>query len=118
MPKQSTIGKLSDMTVRQAKGRERAYKLADGGGLFLLVNPNASKYWRLKYRLHGKEKLLALGVYPGVTMAEARSEANKAKAFLRQGIDPLNRRRQEKLSNIKNTFGSIAKEWHEKQNVA
>jgi integrase len=115
MPKQSTIGKLSETKVRQAKGKERAYKLADGGGLYLLVNPNASKYWRLKYRINSKEKSLALGVYPGVSMAEARSEAVKAKELLRQNIDPVIRRRQEKATKSKNTFRNIAKEWHDKQ---
>jgi len=115
MSRQSTIGKLSEVAARQAKGKERAYKLSDGGGLYLLVNPNGTKYWRLKYRLNGKEKTLALGVYPGVSMAEARAEAVKGKEFHRQGIDPVIRRKQEKVSNAKNTFRNIAKEWYDKQ---
>ena len=115
MARQSTVGKLSEVAVRQAKGKDRAYKLSDGGGLYLLVNPNNTKYWRLKYRLNGKEKTLALGVYPGVSMAEARTEAVKAKEFLRQGIDPVIRRKQAKQVNARNTFHNIAKEWHDKQ---
>jgi len=115
MPRQTTIGKLPEISVRNAKGRDKPYKLSDGGGLYLLVNPNSSKYWRLKYRLHGKEKTLSLGVYPGVSMAEARIEANKAKKLLREGADPVIRRRQEKHTKIANTFRNIAEEWFIKQ---
>lgn len=115
MPRQSTIGKLPEVKVRTAKGRDRPYKLSDGGGLYLLVNPNSTKYWRLKFRLHGKEKTLSLGVYPGVTMAEAREEALKAKKLLREGVDPVIRRKQEKQTKIANTFKNIAEEWLSKQ---
>jgi len=115
MARQTTIGKLPEVSVRNAKGREKPYKLSDGGGLYLLVNPNCSKYWRLKYKLHGKEKVLALGVYPGVSMAEARVEAIKAKEHLRQGIDPVIRRRQEKHTNSSNIFRNIAEEWFNQQ---
>jgi len=115
MPRQTTIGKLPEISVRNAKGKDKPYKLSDGGGLYLLVNPNASKYWRLKYRLHGKEKTLSLGVYPGVSMAEARIEANKAKKLIREGADPVIRRRQEKHTKTANTFQNIAEEWLTKQ---
>jgi len=115
MLRQATIGKLPEVSVRSAKGRDKPYKLSDGGGLYLLVNPNSSKYWRLKYRLHGKEKTLALGVYPGVSMAEARQEANKAKKLVREGVDPVIRRKQEKHAKIANSFRNIAQEWFEKQ---
>ena len=64
---------LSDIAVRKAAPRERPYKLADGGGLHLLVQPNANKYWRFKYRHAGKEKLLSFGRYPITTLANARS---------------------------------------------
>ena len=63
--------KLTIKAVGAAKPREKPYKLADGNGMFLLVNPNGSKYWRLKYYFNGKEKLLALGVYPEVSLTEA-----------------------------------------------
>jgi len=115
MSRQTTIGKLPEVTVRNAKGKEKPFKLSDGGGLYLLVNPNSSKYWRLKYRLHGKEKTLSLGVYPGVSMAEARAEATKAKKLIREGVDPVIRRKQEKHSKIANSFRNIADEWLEKQ---
>ncbi len=115
MARQSTIGKLSEAAVRQAKPKERDYKLADGGGLYVLVKKNGTKYWRLKYRLNGKEKTLALGVYPGVTMAAARSEAVNAKESIRQGIDPVSERKQVKQEKAQNTFRNIAEEWHSKQ---
>ena len=66
--------KLTDTTCKNAKPKERAYKLFDGHGLFLNVTKTGKRYWRLKYRWHGKEKLLALGVYPEVTLAEAREK--------------------------------------------
>ena len=61
--------KLNARQIANTKPQEKPYKLADGGGLFLLVNPNGSRYWRLKYRVAGKEKLLALGVYPDIPLA-------------------------------------------------
>jgi len=115
MSRQTNIGKLPEVSVRNAKGRVKPYKLSDGGGLYLLVNPNSSKYWRLKYKLHGKEKVLALGVYPAVSMSEARVGAVKAKEQLRQGIDPVIRRRQEKHINASNIFRIIAEEWFNQQ---
>lgn len=71
--------KLTARRVETEKSKEKPYKLADGGGLYLLVNPNGKRYWRLKYRSLGKEKLLAIGVYPDVSLAEARSKREDAK---------------------------------------
>ncbi len=68
---------LSDVKVRSAKPEAKAYKLTDGDGMVLLVHPNGSKYWRLRYRFGGKEKMLALGKYPEVSLADAREGANK-----------------------------------------
>ena len=65
--------------IKNAKPAVKPYKLADGGGLYLLINSNGSKYWRLKYRYGGKEKVLALGVYPDVSLAEARDKRQEAK---------------------------------------
>lgn len=62
---------LTDLKIKKAKPEEKSYKLGDGGGLFLLVNPNGSKLWRQKYRYHDKEKLLSHGQYPDVTLAQA-----------------------------------------------
>ena len=68
---------LSDATVRNAKAKSKPYKIADGEGLFLLVVPSGAKYWRLKYFFGGKEKLLALGVYPQITLTDARTDDPK-----------------------------------------
>ncbi|RLA23501.1 MAG: integrase [Gammaproteobacteria bacterium] len=107
--------KLVATQIKQAKPRDRAYKLSDGGGLFLLVNPNGSKYWRLKYRYAGKEKKLALGVYPKVTLANARKAGNTARDQIQDGIDPGAVRRIKKLEDRYaggNTFRAIALEWY------
>ena len=88
MAKQSTTGKLAAVAVRQAKPKDKPYKLSDGGGLYLLVNPNGSQYWRLKYRFNKKEKVLALGIFPNVTITDARGKVLNAKQLLDKGIDP------------------------------
>lgn len=106
---------LKDVTVKQAKPKEKPYKLGDAGGLYLLVNPNGSKYWRLKYRVAGKEKLLAIGVYPEITLAEARDHRDQARKLLRQGEDPSKvkkRAKAQKRIQVENTFEVIAREWH------
>ena len=74
--------KLTNIQCQNAKPKEKPYKLADGGGLYLLIRPNGSRYWRLKYRIFGKEKSYALGVYPLVTLAEARQKRDTAKKLL------------------------------------
>ncbi len=79
---------LNDLIIRNAKPLAKAYKLSDEKGLFLLVSPNGSRYWRLKYYFAGKEKLLALGVYPEVKLAEAREKRDQARKLLSQSIDP------------------------------
>ena len=79
---------LSDAKVRNAKPKTKPYKIADGEGLFLLVTPSGSKYWRLKYFFAGKEKLLALGVYPEVSLADARERRAQARKVLAAGNDP------------------------------
>ncbi|VTP64293.1 Putative prophage CPS-53 integrase [Leclercia adecarboxylata] len=107
--------KLNARHVDTAKPKDKPYKLADGGGLYLLVNPNGARYWRLKYRVSGKEKLLALGVYPDVTLADARAKRDEAKRGIAGGIDPNKAKREEKASReaqVNNTFLDIATEWH------
>jgi hypothetical protein len=84
---------LSDTKIRQAKARSQSYKLHDGGGLYLHVQTNGSKYWRLKYRHGGKEKLFAVGVYPEIGLAAAREEALKARSQIREGLDPVAERK-------------------------
>jgi hypothetical protein len=76
---------LSDIEARSAKPKERAYKLADGRGLYLLVVPKGGKYWRFKYHYAGKEKLLSLGVYPDVKLALAREKREDARRIIIRG---------------------------------
>lgn len=108
---------LSDAKVRNAKPRTKRYKLTDGEGLFLVVMPSGSKYWRLRYFFSGKEKLLALGVYPEVGLIEAREKRAQAHKLLAAGKDPSEikkeARRTATLQGAK-TFGVVADEWLEK----
>lgn len=107
---------LADTKIKQAKPSEKDYKLSDEKGLFLLVKANGSKYWRLKYRLDGKEKLLALGVYPDITLKEARDLRDKARAEIAKGIDPNESKRAAKaVQTGVNSFAAVAREWYEKQ---
>lgn len=109
---------LTDKAIKNAKPEKKSYKLSDGQGLYVLVQPNGSKYWRMKYRVHGKEKKLSFGVYPEVSLAEAREQRRKAREQIRQGIDPAqdkkDQRRRAEL-NANNTFQAIALEWHKNQ---
>lgn len=106
---------LTDTTVRMAKPRPAIYKLSDGQGLYMQVAPNGSRYWRLKYRIADKEKLLALGVYPTVTLAMARQGALEARRRLHEGIDPSEskkeRAREARLAAA-SPFETVAREWH------
>ena len=80
--------KLNNTQCKNFKPEDKPYKKADGGGMYLEVMPNGSKYWRMKYRFADKEKRLALGVYPQVTLAEARKKREEAKENIRNGFDP------------------------------
>ncbi|MCS3902789.1 integrase [Methylohalomonas lacus] len=107
-------GKLTDKAVRGAGPLDSSYKLSDGGGLYLLVHANGSKYWRLKYRFHGKEKTLALGVYPDVSLATAREGREEAKKLLKNGQDPSQLKKQARRTqheNSKNTLEAVARQW-------
>ncbi|WP_445005480.1 tyrosine-type recombinase/integrase [Halomonas mongoliensis] len=117
--------KLSATAVRNAKPREKPYKLSDGGGMYLEVTPKGGTYWRLKYRHNGKEKRLALGVYPETSLAQAREQRDEARRQLAQGIDPSAARQAEKRASkiaAANTFAAVAEEWlvdvHHKKVVA
>src|ERR1700730_11822741 len=79
---------LTDIAVRQAKARDRAYKLSDGSGLCLLIQPNGSKWWRFRYRWAGREKMLSVGVSPTTSLSQARALAAEAKRSLKDGKDP------------------------------
>ena len=105
---------LTDVSLRNAKPREKRYKLFDGKGLYLEVYPEGGRYWRLKYRLAGKEKRFAIGVYPEIRIARAREVALAAREQVRQGLDPTTEKKIAKARNVEdrqNTFEVIAIEW-------
>lgn len=107
---------LTDAKCKNAKGAEKAYKLTDSGGLFLYVSTTGSRLWRLKYRFREKEKLLSIGAYPTVSLADARAERDKAKAELKAGRDPSAVKKIARISVAKanaGTFEAIANEWFE-----
>ena len=109
---------LSDAKARNAKPKARPYKISDGEGLFLLVAPNGSKYWRLRYFFAGKEKALALGVYPEVTLADAREGRARAREALAAGQDPAEAKKETKrlvALRAGNSFEAVAREWLEKR---
>src|SRR5882672_12549096 len=101
----------NDLAFRTAKPREKPFKLSDGGGLYLLVQPNAAKLWRLAYRFDGKQKLLALGPYPVTSLSDARALRDAAKKLLAQGSDPSVERKAERGAarlSRRNTFAAVA----------
>ena len=111
---------LTDPKVRTAKSKEKAYKLSDEKGLFLYVATNGSKYWRLKYRYQGKEKLLALGVYPDVSLALARDRRDDARKLLALDVDPSEHRKVMKTASADraaNSFELVAREWFVKHST-
>jgi integrase len=105
---------LTDTRVRNAKPQAKAYKLSDGGGMYLLVTSDGARYWRLDYRFVGKRRTLALGVYPIMTLSAARAGRDEARRLLTQNIDPnaakRARKRAAKVAS-ENTFEAIAREW-------
>ncbi len=108
--------KLTDKACKNAQPADKPRKLADSHGLYLEIMPGGAKYWRFKYRFQGKEKRLALGVYPFISLAEARQKRDKAKRLLLEGQDPSSAKKEEKrtaLQNAINTFEDIAREWHQ-----
>lgn len=108
---------LTNAEIRSAKPKVSRYKLADGGGMYLLVQPDGRRYWRMDYRFNGKRRTLALGVYPTVSLADAREKCRSARVQLENGIDPSDQRRREKLAirvAAENTFKAIAEEYLEK----
>ena len=105
---------LSHFDIQNAKSEAKSYKLADGGGLFLLVQPNGSKLWRLKYRHLGTERALSFGPYPAVSLAEARTKRDEAKKLIADGVDPSVRKKLARIAAetaARNTFGLVASEF-------
>jgi integrase len=104
---------LSSLAVQNAKPRENLYVLTDGNSLHLLVNPNGSKLWRLRYRFGGKQNMLSLGSFPEISLADARAKRDDARKLLANGVDPSRQKKLDKItakSAANNTFGAIAEE--------
>ena len=113
--------KLIDSEVKAAQLKSKPYKLSDGGGLVLLVQPNGSKWWRFRYRFGGKENTVSIGVYPKVSLKDARKKRDAARELLNQGIDPSQHRQEQKHQQAiaaSNSFESVARQWFEKWNHA
>lgn len=109
---------LTDVEVRSARARDKAYRLTDSLGMYLEVSPAGGKYWRFKYRFAGKEKRLALGVYPEVSAKEARMRRDDARRLLANGVDPGIERRVQKAASVEraaNSFEAVAREWFARQ---
>ena len=122
------MDKLTELTIRQAKPKLKQYKLFDGGGMFLLVHPNGSKYWRMKFNFEDKSKLASFGVWPDVSLKEARDKRYEAKKEIKDGINPIEEKRKERQDYLdlvhkekiesqkfKITFRIVAEEWHKRQ---
>jgi integrase len=108
------MGKLTDKVLRSAKAKDRTYKLADGDGLSLEVWPNGGRYWRFRYRFGGNENKLGLGVYPEVTLKEARDRLIEARALLRDGVDPSRQRKEGKAAQRtaeESRFTAVSNDW-------
>ncbi|MFP4452993.1 MAG: Arm DNA-binding domain-containing protein [Desulfobacterales bacterium] len=109
-PVKSACINLTDVAVKGTKPGTRTFRLADGKGLYVEVTPQGSKLWRYRYRFKGKQKTFAIGVYPDVSLTDARDEHQKARKQVAAGIDPSAARRVEKRKRV-NTFGEVALEW-------
>ncbi len=112
--------KLTATAIKNASPKEKQYKLVDGGGLYLIISASGKKYWRYNYRFAKKQKTLALGVYPSVSLKEVRSLHQEAKKQLADGIDPSHKRKLDKITanqQAQDSFQAIASEWLSKQKV-
>lgn len=105
---------LTDLQLKRATPGVREYKIFDGSGLYIIIRPNGSKLWRMKYRLHGREKKLSFGKYPDVSLKEARLMRDEARVEIGRGGDPARRKREEKIAAIisaGDTFEAVAHEY-------
>jgi len=106
--------RLSALAVRNAKSREKPYKLGDGGGLYLLVKPSGTRLWRMNYAYMGRQNTLSFGEWPLISLAEAREKREEAKRYLAAGLDPSEERKLEQMRAefaASNTFRAVAEEW-------
>jgi integrase len=111
---------LTDTTIRNTKPTEKQFKLYDERGLFLVVTPSGGKWWRFRYRLDGKEKLLSLGTYPDISLKDARTRCDEARKLLANDIDPSQNRKAKKAAKVEraeNSFEVVAREWYAKHSV-
>lgn len=104
---------LTDTTIRKTKAGEKPFKLTDGRGLCLLVNPNGAKLWRFNYRFGGKQKTLAFGAYPDVPLADARERREQARKLLAGGVDPGAAKKAAEAAKA-DTFEAVGREWFAK----
>lgn len=107
--------KLTNITCKNALPRKKAYKLSDGGGLYLEVYPNGNRHWRMKYRINGKENRISLGAYPEVPLIEAREKWQQERKQIKNGLDPSSARQEKKRLaefQVSQTFELIAREWY------
>ena len=102
---------LSDTTIKAAKPKDKEYKLTDEKGMYVLIKPNGSKYFRIDYRFAGQRKTLALGVYPETTLKEAREKRDTARKQISDGIDPSISKKIKKAGSIENTFKAVAEDF-------
>lgn len=122
------MDKLTELSIKQSKSKKQQYKIFDGGGMFLLVHPNGSKYWRMNFKFEGKFKLLSFGVWPDVSLREARERRFDAKKKVREGINPIEENREikklkleaikenkNKLDGNTKSFQKVAIEWYKRQ---
>ncbi len=108
---------LNEVKIRNLKPKDKQYKVADSEGLYLLVKPNGSKLWRLKYRHNGKENVYSIGEYPSISLAEAREERFVIRKQVKSGINPNIKKREDRsvqIAKVENSFSNVALEWHSK----
>lgn len=114
---------LTDKALQNAKATDKPRRMLDGGGLHVLVNPDGTKYWRLKFLIGGKEKRIGLGVYPEVGLADARVKAAEARKLIAAGVDPSAKRKEDKETIAAeqqialDTFETVARAWYEMKRV-
>ena len=107
---------LADAKVRTAAPSPKPYKLFDRDGLYVIVQPNGRRWWRLNYRFAGKAKTLSMGTYPEVSLKQARARVAEARRQIADGVNPSDLRKREKL-RLTDDFESVAREWHAKKSA-